>query len=146
MRERGALFRSAIKRTLERVLQAQLDLPHPDLSAADHAEILVRVRAGLPGERRARQNVQVRHSPVRMVERVKSLHPELQDMVFVEGHPELLVHFGVDIDNARTLDGIPADVAEEPGAASVNAAGFNQREGVGLLRYGLTPVDDTGRS
>ena len=89
-------------------------MPHASARAGDLAEPGVSVGAWHPGLCRARQNVEVRHSPIRVVKGVKRLKPELQNMILVVRHLELLMHLKVDVEDARAHDGIPPDIAELP--------------------------------
>jgi len=105
---------NTLRYQLEHVLQPELHLPHVGLGAGDRAESGVSVGAWQPGLRRASQNIEVRHLPVRMVQNIKRLKPELHHMLLVVRHPELLMQLEVDIEDARPHNRIPPDVAELP--------------------------------
>ena len=81
-----------------------------------------------------------------MVQGVEGLQPELQNVVIVEGHAELLVHLGIEVDDARTLDGIPPDIAEESGRRLGKGRGVQPAGRRPVAHEALTPGTATGRS
>src|SRR3954451_11251127 len=56
-------------------------------------------RAGQAKTGRARKNVAVGHTPVRVVESIKRLKPELNRVAFFIRHPKLLVYLGIEADD-----------------------------------------------
>ena len=111
--------------SLERIFQANLHLAHVGLCTADGAECLMR-----------RNDVQVGHAPVGMVGGVECLDAELEQMLFVEGHPKLFVDFGIEIGDAGPLNGIAADIAKEAGRRFRKSGGVQPagRCGIAFVR------------
>src|SRR4051812_37339147 len=72
----------------------------------------MRRRAGQSGPHRSRKYVEGRHVPIRVIHDVKRLKPELYHVVLAVRHAELLMYFGVEADDAGSLNGIASDVAE----------------------------------
>src|ERR1044071_2453685 len=81
----------------ETVLQRELQLPHADARAGDHAETA------------AGGDVRVRIVPVRMVRKIEGFETELE-LVPVREH-EVFVHGKIHADNARRHQGVAAGIA-----------------------------------
>src|SRR5512137_1996958 len=84
----------------------------------------------------SRQNVQVRHPPVWVVEKVKSLNPELEQVAFLVWHTELLVYFGIELDNPRTPDRVAPGIAELPGRSLDKGIQIQPSGGSGIVEIG----------
>ena len=113
---------------LEAVLQSELDLAHRDGGAGDRSEA-------------ARKHVRVRNAPDGVVQDVERFETELQHVAFLIRHAEFLVGRGVDREESRTDQSVPAGVAEGAG----NVGGERGRDptsatATGLSMYGETPV------
>ena len=80
----------------ERILQRELKLAHRDGRRADHSEALMRSIGSRARKWRTRENVPLRRTPRRVVQRVERFHPELYDVLFVMRHVELFMHREID--------------------------------------------------
>src|SRR5262249_53122095 len=88
--------------------------------AGDGAKTLMRRVRRRTGNGRARENVRVRSSKVRMVQYVERFGPELNLMTFVVGHHEGFVYFSVEGINSRSDRCVSPDIAE------LSRRGFNE--------------------
>ncbi len=104
----------ATKTMSERILQPKLQLAHGDArsQAVDCAKTLMGSVRRRARKWCARQDVAVGSSPVRMVQYIERFRPELKLMMFVVGHNEVFVYFGVDGENSRSDGGVSSDTAE----------------------------------
>ena len=123
---------------LERVFQSQLDLAHAGGRARNHSEVLMGGRAWHSGLRRPRQNVQIRHLPVRVVKNVKSLKPELEHVALLIRHAELLVYLGVESDDSRTHNSTAPGIAELSGRSFGKGSQAPISGGSGVVEIGAS--------
>src|SRR5258706_11404206 len=93
---------SPVKNCLKRILQTELQLAHGDATcqAVNSAKSEVGGGRRLTGSYSAVQDAGLGSSKVRMVQCIESFRTELHLVMFVVGHAEVLVYFGVDSVNS----------------------------------------------
>ena len=94
----------------------------------------------MAGDSSARQDVGFGPAKVRMIQHIERFQTELKLVMFVIGHAEVLVHFGVDGENSRSDRRVSSDIAKTPARGFDEGGAVVPPQGFGLSTAELTPV------